>query len=389
MFMLSKEELQKLGAENTTREIRQQPELWHETFDRYQETVADLDRLFTDAKQHAGERPIRVIFTGAGTSQYVGDTLIPFLTSQGNTNQFIFQSIGSTDIVATPKEYLIPDETTILVSFARSGNSPESLAAVKMANQLVNKIYHIVITCAPDGLLATQMPTKKENLVLLMPNKANDAGFAMTSSFSCMTLTALLIFDQESNQQKERYVHQLSRLGEEVIQRESEIQGYLASDFHRIIYLGSGSLGGLTREAQLKVLELTAGKIATVFDTSLGFRHGPKSFVNEQTLVFLFVSNDSYTQKYDVDMLDEIKNDGIAQRVVGIGQKGSLFSGDSFELAADSLLPDGYLALADIMVAQTIALLCSVKVGNTPDTPSPSGTVNRVVKGVTIYPYEN
>ena len=56
MFMLSKEELQKLGAENTTREIRQQPELWHETFDRYQETVADLDRLFTDAKQHAGER---------------------------------------------------------------------------------------------------------------------------------------------------------------------------------------------------------------------------------------------------------------------------------------------------------------------------------------------
>ncbi len=138
----------------------------------------------------------------------------------------------------------------------------------------------------------------------------------------------------------------------------------------------------------LKVLELTAGKIATVFDTSLGFRHGPKSFVNEQTLVFLFVSNDSYTQKYDVDMLEEIKNDGIAQRVVGIGQKGSLFSGDSFELVADSLLPDGYLALADIMVAQTIALLCSVKVGNTPDTPSPSGTVNRVVKGVTIYPYE-
>ncbi len=92
----------------------------------------------------------------------MGDTLIPFLTSQGNTNQFIFQSIGSTDIVATPKEYLIPDETTILVSFARSGNSPESLAAVKMANQLVNKIYHIVVTCAPDGLLATQMPAKKK-----------------------------------------------------------------------------------------------------------------------------------------------------------------------------------------------------------------------------------
>ena len=53
-----------------------------------------------------------------------------------------------------------------------------------------------------------------------------------------------------------------------------------------------------------------------------------------------------------------------------------------------ALLPDGYLALADIMVAQTVALLTSIKVGNKPDTPSPTGTVNRVVKGVTIYDYK-
>ena len=39
------------------------------------------------------------------------------------------------------------------------------------------------------------------------------------------------------------------------------------------------------------------------------------------------------------------------------------------------------------LVAQTVALLTSVKVGNTPDTPSPTGTVNRVVKGVTIHPF--
>lgn len=388
MFMLSKEELQKRGAEHTTQEIRQQPDLWQETFDCYQKTAPELARLLAEAKQTAGERPIRVVFTGAGTSQYVGDTVVPYLTKQGNTKQFIFQSIGSTDIVATPKEYLIPEETTILVSFARSGNSPESLAAVEIANQLVHHLYHIVITCAPDGLLATQIPAKKENLVLLMPDKANDAGFAMTSSFSCMTLTALLIFDQTKDAQKEGYVHQLSQLGKQVIQRESEIQGFLESEFDRIIYLGSGSLGGLTREAQLKVLELTAGKIATVFDSSLGFRHGPKSFVDQRTLVFLFVSNDSYTQKYDLDMLEEIKKDGIAQRVVGIGQQAALFSGDAFEFTAEELVPDGYLALADIMVAQTIALHCSVKVGNTPDEPSPSGTVNRVVQGVTIYPYE-
>ena len=50
-------------------------------------------------------------------------------------------------------------------------------------------------------------------------------------------------------------------------------------------------------------------------------------------------------------------------------------------------LPDVYLAMPYILFAQTIALFVSVKVGNKPDTPSATGTVNRVVKGVTIYEY--
>lgn len=46
------------------------------------------------------------------------------------------------------------------------------------------------------------------------------------------------------------------------------------------------------------------------------------------------------------------------------------------------------MVLPDIMVAQVIALLTLLKIGNTPDTPSPSGTVNRVVKGVLIHEFE-
>ena len=58
----------------------------------------------------------------------------------------------------------------------------------------------------------------------------------------------------------------------------------------------------------------------------------------------------------------------------------NVISGSTIEYSAETaLLPDGYLALADIMVAQTVALLTSIKVGNKPDTPSPTGTVNRVV----------
>lgn len=389
MFQLSTKELAELGAEITTREIKQQPELWQETLTIYQEKQEAIAAFLRTIKQKTDKR-IRVVFTGAGTSQYVGDTIVPYLNKTGATADYLFESIATTDIVAAPEQVLFADEPILLVSFARSGNSPESLAAVKIVDQFVADSYHLTITCAADGSLAQQAAADETSYLLLMPERSNDAGFAMTGSFSCMALSALLIFDQTPLTEKRHYVETLSRLGQEVIDRETELQVLTDRSFKRIVYLGSGTLSGLTREAQLKVLELTAGKIATVFDSSMGFRHGPKSFVENQTLVFVFVSNTSNTRQYDLDMLEELKSDGIAAAVTAIGQPAAVnFSGTNFFFPDDTLLPDGYLALADIVFAQTIALLASIKVGNTPDTPSPTRTVNRVVKGVTIHPYNN
>lgn len=389
MFQLSTKELAELGAEITTREIKQQPELWQETLTIYQEKQEAIATFLRTIKQKTDKR-IRVVFTGAGTSQYVGDTIVPYLNKTGATADYLFESIATTDIVAAPEQVLFADEPTLLVSFARSGNSPESLAAVKIVDQFVADSYHLTITCAADGSLAQQATADETSYLLLMPERSKDAGFAMTGSFSCMALSALLIFDQTPLTEKGHYVETLSRLGQEVIDRETELQVLTDRSFKRIVYLGSGTLSGLTREAQLKVLELTAGKIATVFDSSMGFRHGPKSFVDDQTLVFVFVSNTPYTRQYDLDMLEELKSDGIAAAVTAIGQPAAVnFSGTNFFFPDDISLPDGYLALADIVFAQTIALLASIKVGNTPDTPSPTRTVNRVVKGVTIHPYNN
>ncbi|GGI66416.1 SIS domain-containing protein [Enterococcus alcedinis] len=388
MYQLAVEELVKMGAEITTREIRQQPELWAEAFENYQGAEERITAFLATVKASTTER-IRIIFTGAGTSQYVGDILVPYL-SQCSDKQFIFQSVGTTDIVASPEQYFSADETTIVVSFARSGNSPESVATVDLANKIIKNVFHMTITCAKEGALAKAAHGDERNLLLLMPERSNDVGFAMTGSFSCMTLTGLLVFDTSNQtENKATIVQTLIALGEDVLSREAEIQAIIDRDFDRIVYLGSGSLSGLTREAQLKVLELTAGKVTTVFDSSLGFRHGPKSFVNERTLLFDFISNNPYTRQYDVDILEEVNGDQIAAGVIGIGQVGEVnFSGENFVLKQDTnLLPDGYLALAGGIFAQTISLLASIKVGNTPDTPSPTGTVNRVVKGVIIHEY--
>ena len=390
MFNYSTEELEKLGAIHTTLEIKQQPKVWLEAFDNFMAQKSEIEAFLAKVKASTTDR-VRVIFTGAGTSCYVGDTITPYLNRQGDSD-FTYESIATTDIVGSPLDYLRPDDLTILVSFARSGNSPESVAAVEIANQVVKNIRHISITCAKEGLLAKAAENDEHNLLLLQPEASLDLGFTMTSSFSCMMLTALLVFDTATDANKQLYVKTMATMAEDIINRECEIADIINRDFNRIIYLGTGALAGLTREAQLKVLELTAGQVATIFDSSLGFRHGPKSFINDKTLVFDFVNNDDYSRQYDLDILNEMDQDGIANSVIAIAQPkvGQDFSGETIEFEKGlPLLPEAYCAFPCIVVAQTVSLLASLKVGNTPDTPSATGTVNRVVQGVTIHSFDN
>lgn len=386
MFELSVDELNKLGAEITTREIKQQPELWQEAFDNYAEVEGDI-KAFVDNIVNKHDR-VRVIFTGAGSSAYVGDSIVPYLKQYGNEDAFEFQAVATTDLVSNPKSFFRKDKPTILVSFARSGNSPESLASIELAQQLVDDFYQLTITCAPDGKLAVNSEGDDKNFLLLMPPRTNDQGFAMTGSFTCMTLSATLIFDEKTLSEKKEYVEQMIELGNETINRADEIEALLDTDFERVTYLGSGVFAAIAREVQLKILELTAGAKATQFDSSLGFRHGPKSFVNETSLVISFVSNDPYTRQYDVDMLEELRLDEVANTICGVQVKAedANFVGTTFEYEeAYNTLPDAYLALPFTVFGQIVSLITAVKVGNTPDDPSKNKTVNRVVEGVTIH----
>lgn len=386
MFKFDVAELTKMGAQITTAEIAQQPELWRDAFNIYKDNLEGVEKFLAEARA-MGDGRLSVVFTGAGTSDYVGDTCAPYLRHAGDTSLYDFKPIATTDIVSAPRDFLNPDEPTVVVSFARSGNSPESLAAVQIAKQFVKNVKFINITCAPEGKLAVESADDPNAYTILIP-RANDKGFAMTGSYSCMTLIATLIFDTASIEQKAAWVEQIAKMGEEVVEREQEVADYLACDFNRVTYLGSGAFGGLAQESQLKILELAHGLVATSYDTSMGYRHGPKSFVDDKTLVFVFVNNDEYTRQYDLDILNEIGGDEIAMKTIAVQQDDeTVFGGQSFTFKGYDLLPEGYLALPFVMVAQTVSLLNSVRVGNTPDTPSPTGTVNRVVKGVTIHPF--
>src|SRR5271157_4996652 len=140
-------ELQALGALWTAREIEQQPAMLRRT---HALLLAGKDVV--DGLRPLLDRPaMRAILAGAGTSGFIGDCLAPYLAARLPCR---VEAIPTTDLVCAPYLYFAADAPTLLVSFGRSGNSPESVAAVDLANELVRDVHHLAITCNPDGALA-------------------------------------------------------------------------------------------------------------------------------------------------------------------------------------------------------------------------------------------
>ncbi|HHW4414910.1 AgaS family sugar isomerase [Citrobacter freundii] len=365
----------------TEEEIRQQPASWIRSLSNIEKIRSSIDSFLAPLLRKSD---LRIVLTGAGTSAFIGDIIAPWLASHTGKN---ISAIPTTDLVTNPMDYLAPAHPLLLVSFARSGNSPESVAAVELANQFVPECYHLSITCNEAGSLYQNAADNDNAFALLMPAETHDRGFAMTSSITTMMASCLAVFVPEKiNSQTFRNVADrcqaiLTSLGD-------FSHGVFGNEpWKRIVYLGSGGLQGAARESALKVLELTAGKLAAFYDSPTGFRHGPKSLVDNETLVVVFVSSHPYTRQYDLDLLTELRRDQQALRVVAIAAETDAIieAGPHILLPPSRTFIDMELAFCFLMYAQVFALTQSISIGNTPDTPSASGTVNRVVQGVVIH----
>ena len=372
------DELSLAGALWTAREIEQQPQMLQRTHSLLAGLHAELQKFIAPI---ANDPLARIILTGAGTSAYIGQCLANVLDAQLAAR---VDAVPTTDIVSCPHLHLDADQPLLLVSFGRSGNSPESIQAVTLAESLVRDVRHLVVTCNREGALTTAR--LRQATTLLLPEETHDVSFAMTSSFSCMMYATLVAFSKPGA--FDGRIGAIAQSTRRVIQESQHVaQELAAGQYERVVYLGSGPFQGLAREATLKLGELTNGAVATCFDSPLGFRHGPKTFINARTLVLAFVSNDPLTRKYDHDLLDELRRDGRAARVV------ELTARPRTDVARDTVQVPGMAEATDvellwpyIAIAQLYAFHQSRTLGLSPDNPNKEGTVNRVVQGVRLYP---
>ena len=371
----------------TWKEIVQQPSIWKEEVQIVRDNLKAIGEFIEGVKADK----VKVVFTGAGSSEFVGNTLCSYVNSKIDIDVV---SIPTTDIVSMPEQYLDENTATILVSCARSGNSPESVAAVELADKLVKNIHHIFITCNAEGKLAQISKTGDNKFLLLMPEKTNDKGFAMTGSFSSMVVAGVLVLlrkDFEGMAARVEYVAELVERNIETIL--SNAEAIAALDIERIVYLGDGAAKGLAEEMSLKVLELTGGKLASFYNTFLGFRHGPKSIVNDKTAIICMMSNNEHTRIYELDLLKEFKNEGGKKKIIvldTINDEKVKANADFYFTFADEKLgqiEDVFADLAYLVCGQLVSLVKSASLGINPDNPCPTGEVNRVVKGVIIHEY--
>lgn len=387
IFGISPEKMKETSSVFTLTEIHQQPSTWRKTCAQLASCKEELQTFLDQALQ---AEDFDIVLTGAGTSEFIGNSLFQALNKRYG---YKVKSYATTDIVPSPEDFLSLTKPTILVSFGRSGNSPESIGAVEAAEAVCRKLYHLFVTCNHEGSLSKMAEGREHCFALNLTPETHDQSFAMTSSFSNMYLATYLAFNLDRLEEITACIERVGQAGTRFLEQDYRKAQQIVEefDFNRIAYLGNVALKGVSQESALKMLELTAGRVGTMFDSPLGFRHGPKSIVDDRTLTVVYLSDDAYRRRYEIDLIREMSGQRKKNRIVAVMnlpcEEVRELVDYTVELGAGEALENVCLGLGYILFAQTLAVLKSLSLGITPDNPCPTGEVNRVVKGVTLYPY--
>ena len=226
----------------------------------------------------------------------------------------------------------------LMVSIARSGDSPESGGALSHMLNTDPEIRHLVLTCNAAGGLATKFASDSRVTVITLPKATNDQSLVMTSSFTNLVLSARFLGLLEIPDQYQAICERSSAIASYILAEHfGRIASIAKAPFSRAVFLGSGARFAAAREASLKMLEMTSGRVVTLCETFLELRHGPMSYVHKDCLVVAFLSSDTSLRAYESDLLRELdrKGLGLLKLIVGENIPGELIRADDVANARD------------------------------------------------------
>lgn len=364
---------EQLGCVDTLREILQQPRTWRGTAALLEH--GDVRQLLAAVLAGA---PSHIVLTGSGSSLYVGECLAPVLQAAlGIPCRAI-----AAGMLLVNRAGLLPHRNGLLISIARSGDSPESVGVVDAVLANEPDYQHLAITCNAAGKLATRYADEPRVRVLQLDPATNDRSLVMTSSFTNLVLAGSGLLPEAPGSAAADVADDLfDRYGD-------ALAAWGLRDLDALVYLGSGAGWGAAREVALKLLEMTAGNVRVMAETSLGLRHGPMAWLNRPSVLVSFLSGDADIRAYETDLLRELtrKQLGLQRIVVGEGVDPELAGPEGLAIDLPGLysLPGAQQAMIHVVVGQLLALFRCLALGQRPDAPS-EGVLTRVVEAFTMH----
>jgi tagatose-6-phosphate ketose/aldose isomerase len=382
LLTLTDAEKKRRGLLSTPSEIAQQPVTWWATYRLFESCRKELQSFL---KQAHDER-WTIFLLGAGTSDYIGHSIEILLRRHWNCEVSV---IASTDMLTNREDYVLTDRDYVWIHFSRSGDSPEGAAVLEQALALYPRVRHLVVCCHEDGCMVKLAQNSNRALVMLLDDSVNDRGLAMTSSFTNMVVFGQAFARLWEAADLTRTLEFMTQAAEYLLDEGAALAWDLAQNINldrdaKACFVGAGGLGATAQESALKLLELTSGSIQTMYETTLGLRHGPMSSLDVNTLFTGFVSNGDKRRRYDVDLINEVRSKRVVRTMVTLG--GADVACDCrLYCPAFAAIDDAYRPAVDVIFSQMLGLFSSIQLGMKPDSPSPNGLISRVVDKFSIY----
>ncbi len=330
----------------TYREIHRQPQTFRETLHALN---AEKNRFFSFLEESFDE----FIFTGCGTSYNLSLTAahlwqsIAYIPARG---------VPASEVFLFPQGILLPARRYLFFAISRSGETTETVKALEFfASSCTGKT--VGVTCEPHSTLA-----QRAESALVFPS-AHEESVVMTQSFSTMLLG--LLFGALTSQKREAILSPLPEMVERSLLHEEKTVQDLASSshFHKFIFLGNGPYYGIAWEGSLKLKEMSLAPTETFH--FLEFRHGPKSIVDEHTLIVALTSSSAFS--YEKEVLQEMV--GLGASIFHLGAQSLSLPRTTEILFGEAGKEDPLRLILDVVFLQLLGYFRAKHQGLNPDEP--------------------
>ncbi|MBC7218006.1 MAG: SIS domain-containing protein [Candidatus Caldatribacterium sp.] len=333
--------------DHTYHEIRRQPITWREVLGYLESKREELLAFLSSGYKEA-------LFAGCGSSYNLALTAA-YLWQKFTRERA--RGVPSSEVFLFPEGVFLPEERYLFVGISRSGETTETVKAVAYFKEHFGG-KAIGITCQEGSSLARLADC---SIVL---SSAAEQSVVMTQSFSSMLL-ALLFLAMAKSGMPTSDLNALPETLELLISRYEAVVKNLAEhgSFTKFIFLGNGPLYGIAWEGSLKLKEMSLTPTETFH--FLEFRHGPKSIVDEETLLIALTSQSAFDMEKEV-ILEMVR---LGATVLHLGLE-HLPSPKVVEVLYDekSVSPI-FLPLLDVVFLQLLGYFRAKKRGLDPDNP--------------------